>query len=282
MPSAQVPVIKRSHAPHCARAGEYPPDFLPRRGPRGVLSLGQPPEALGRLIEATGHERVVGVQVPVLPRQLHHALVVLEHGDGPRMLTLLLQGSDELAEHRPVVRRQLQRPCERPDRQLADPVPQRYQGLLIGRCRITLPRQAALGSRVYAPPAIGRRGAERGSRGGGDAAPIARASARHEAERDRLLSSAMLIRLAQIGPFPWLRSEVCWQHRDFCTTTGFPAPEPPRKAGDRDLWPGYPPLGVHCASVAWMWHPQASAGIGKEEPWTRATLCRCEPGWTSR
>ena len=47
--------------------------------------------------------------------------MLLEHRDGPRMLPVMLQGRDELAEHRRGVRRQVQRAGQRPDRQVAGP-----------------------------------------------------------------------------------------------------------------------------------------------------------------
>ena len=119
MPAAQVLAIQRGHGARDAGAGEHAPHFLARRAPRGVLRFGQPPEALRRLVQVTGHERVVDVLETVQPP--HHRLVLLEHGDGARMLPVVLQGRDELAEHRRGVRRQFQRAGQRPDRQVAGP-----------------------------------------------------------------------------------------------------------------------------------------------------------------
>lgn len=47
--------------------------------------------------------------------------MILEHGDGAGMLPVLLQGRDELAEHRRGLRRQVQRPGQRTDRQVPGP-----------------------------------------------------------------------------------------------------------------------------------------------------------------
>jgi hypothetical protein len=45
--------------------------------------------------------------------------VLLEHGEGTRVLAVLFQGHDEIAEHRRGLRRQVQRAGQRPDRQVA-------------------------------------------------------------------------------------------------------------------------------------------------------------------
>jgi hypothetical protein len=117
VPAAQVLLIQRADGPGEAGPGEHAADFLPRRGPRGVVGFGEPPETVGCLVQAARHERVVDVLEPVHPA--HRGLVLLEHGDGAGMLAVLLQGRDELAEHRRGLQRQVQRAGQRPDRQVA-------------------------------------------------------------------------------------------------------------------------------------------------------------------
>jgi hypothetical protein len=121
VPAPQVPPAERRHGPRGTGPGQDAPHLLPRRDPGGVLRLGQPPEALRRLFQVTGHQRVVDVLEAGQPLYPHHGLVLLEHGDSARMLPVLLQRRHELAEHRRGVRRQLQRAGQRPDRQVADP-----------------------------------------------------------------------------------------------------------------------------------------------------------------
>ena len=68
--------------------------------------------------------------------------MLLEHGDGARMLPVVLQGRDELAEHRRGLRRQVQRAGQRPDRQVAGPALQARVAEVIQHPRI--PRAAAV------------------------------------------------------------------------------------------------------------------------------------------
>ena len=120
MPSAQVLAIEWGNGAGDISPGEHAPHFLAGRDPRGVLRFGQPPEPLRCLVQGPGHDRVVDVLEPVQPS--HHGLVRLEHRDGARILPVVLEGHDELAEHRRGVRCQLQRTCQRPDRQVAEAV----------------------------------------------------------------------------------------------------------------------------------------------------------------
>jgi len=121
VPAPQVLPVEQRHSTRGAGAGQDAPHLLPRGGPCGVLRLGQPPEAPRRFLEVAGHEGVVDVLEAGQPPHLHHGLVLLEYGDGARMLPVLLQGRHELAEHRRGARRQVQRACQRPDSQVADP-----------------------------------------------------------------------------------------------------------------------------------------------------------------
>ena len=75
--------------------------------------------------------------------------MLLEHRDGPRMLPVMLQGRDELAEHRRGVRRQFQRAGQRPDRQVAGPALQARVAEVVQHPRIL---------RAGAVPARRRRG----------------------------------------------------------------------------------------------------------------------------
>ena len=120
MPSAQVAAIEWGNGAGDISPGEHAPHLLAGRDPRGVLRFGQPPEPLRCLIQGPGHDRVVDVLEPVQPS--HHGLVRLEHRDGARILPLVLEGHDELAEYRRGVRCQLQGTCQRPDRQVAEAV----------------------------------------------------------------------------------------------------------------------------------------------------------------
>jgi hypothetical protein len=62
--------------------------------------------------------------------------VVLEHGDGTRMLPILFQGHDEFAEHPRRVRRQFQRVCQWPDSQVTGPALHARVTELIQRPRV--------------------------------------------------------------------------------------------------------------------------------------------------
>ncbi len=78
----------------------------------------------------------------------HHGLVLLEYGEGARMLPVVFEGRDELAEHRRGVGRTFQRASQRPDSQVGG-------SALDARVAEVVQRPGVL--RAGAVPALGHR-----------------------------------------------------------------------------------------------------------------------------